>query len=459
MKILLVDDEEIALKSVKMLLSRKGIRDVNTCSSGKEAIGLIKKQDYDIVLLDLIMPEVDGLEVLKETKPFKPDTEFIILTAVDEVPTTVKALKLGAYDYLVKPTDSERLLLTLKNAYEHKGLMTGKAGSYTDLKDKSIPEEFSHIIANCPRMRELLSYADVMARSDIPILITGETGTGKEMVTLGIHRASPYRDGPFIPVNVSAIPEALFESQFFGHVKGAFTGAIDDHTGFFEQADKGSLFLDEIGELPYNLQSKILRAIEESRITRIGGKKSISFNARIISATNKNLDEACREKSFRLDLLYRLKSAHIHLPPLRERKADLPLLMDHLLKTACEKYKKDIRGLSREAMDLLRNMVFPGNIRELSQLITKAVLAADSDMIYPYHLGEEKYLEAENNLFEQMVCCLKDNEDKHVVYVLKNTGGDKNKAAETLGISLRQLQRKISALKNNPRWDAILSDI
>ena len=263
MRILIVDDEEIALTSVRRILKRRGLRDVEACDGGKDAIARIKEEDFDLVLLDLLMPEVDGLQVLEATKPFKPDTEFIILTAVDDTQAAVKAVRLGAYDYLVKPVDNERLLLTIDKAYERKGLLSGLAGVRSGKDATAIPEAFSGIVTRSARVMELLSYSLIMARSGNPILITGESGVGKELLAHGIHRAGPSPDGPFIPVNVSSIPETLFESQVFGHVRGAFTGADRDYPGLFEQAHGGTLFFDEIGELPLNLQAKLLRVLED----------------------------------------------------------------------------------------------------------------------------------------------------------------------------------------------------
>ena len=243
MRILIVDDEEVALNSVKRLLKWRGIRNVDICDNGRDAIAKIKETDFDIVLLDLLMPEVDGLQVLESARPYRPHTEFIILTAIDDIPTTVKAIRLGAYDYLVKPVENDLLFLAIKRAYEHRGLLIGLSATAGDNK-KNVPNAFSEIITQCPQMCSTLSYAQVMAGSGNPIMITGESGTGKELVAKGIHQAGPMSQGPFIAVNVSAIPATMFESQFFGHAKGAFTGAETPHRGYFEQADGGTLFLE-----------------------------------------------------------------------------------------------------------------------------------------------------------------------------------------------------------------------
>ena len=455
MRILIVDDEEVALNSVKRLLKWRGIRSVDVCDNGKDAISKIRDTDYDIVLLDLLMPEVEGLQVLEATKPYRPHTEFVILTAIDDIPTTVKAIRLGAYDYLVKPVDNDLLFLAIKRAYEHRGLLIGLSVVARN-NQREVPAAFCEIITQCPQILSLLSYAQVMAGSGNPVMITGESGTGKELVARGIHRAGPMPKGPFIAVNVSAIPATMFESQFFGHAKGAFTGAESSHHGYFEQADGGTLFLDEIGELPIGLQTKLLRVLEEKSFYPLGTSKPIWVDVRVISASNKNIDKACQEGNFRLDLLYRLKSAHIHLPPLRERIGDIPLLANYFLGTACNHYQKELKGFSPEAIDLLAGRDYPGNIRELSQIIENAVLLADTDVILPHHLGMTQSVQSP---FARHLCTLKENDEAHLVYVLTNMKGDRSRAAKTMGITVRQLQRKIAAMKKNPRWESVLGDI
>jgi DNA-binding NtrC family response regulator len=403
----------------------------------------------------LLMPEIDGLQVLESTKPYRPHTEFIILTAIDDIPTTVKAIRLGAYDYLVKPVDNDLLFLAIKRAYEHRGLLIGLSATAGYDKSK-IPNAFSEIITQCPRMCSLLSYAQVMAGGGNPIMITGESGTGKELVAKGIHQAGQMPQGPFIAVNVSAIPASMFESQFFGHAKGAFTGAETPHRGYFEQADGGTLFLDEIGELPVGLQTKLLRVLEEKSFYPLGSSKPVWVDVRVVSASNTDIEQACQQGSFRLDLLYRLKSVHIHLPPLREREGDISLLALHFLRRSCHNYKKEITGFSPEAMELLNGRTYPGNVRELSQIVDNAVLVADADFILPSHLG---MISAKQSTLSRQLCTLKENDDAQLVYVLKNVNGDRGKAAQILGITVRQLQRKIAAMKKNPQWESILGDI
>jgi DNA-binding NtrC family response regulator len=444
MKILIVDDEEVSLTSVQRILKWRGIRNVEVCDNGKEAIKRIKEEDFDIVLLDLLMPEVDGMQILEITKPFRPQTEFIILTAVDDIPTTVKAIRQGAYDYLVKPVDNELLFLSIERAYERKGLLAGLSAT-ARCEAADIPPAFSDTVTQNPQMKALISYAQVMARSGNPIMITGESGTGKELIARGIHRSGPAPDGPFVAVNVSAIPVTMFESQFFGHIRGAFTGADNRYLGFFEQADGGTLFLDEIGELPVGLQAKLLRVLEDKTFTPLGGAKPIQVDIRLISATNTNIDRACQEGKFRIDLMYRLKSVYICLPPLRERRGDIPELAVHFLRNACKRHGSDIKGFSPEAMDILANKDYPGNIRELSQIVENAVILADTPVIMPAHLGE--MTAPVSSLSSRKLCTLKENYDLHLAFVLNHTKGDRREAARILGITVRQLQRKLAEMK------------
>lgn len=455
MKVLIVDDEKQALTSVQRLLKRRGIRDVMLCDNGAEAVDLIDRNRFDVVLLDLLMPEMSGIDVLEAAKPRHPDTEFIVLTALDEVDSSVKAIRLGAYDYLVKPVANERLLLSLQRAYERKGMLAGMKAGMTDGAGDGIPGAFVDVVTRSSRMKELLTFADIMARSSQHVLISGESGTGKELVAEGIHRASPLKDGPFIAINVASLPESLFESQLFGHRKGAFTGASCDHRGFFEQAHNGTLFLDEIGELPLHLQPKLLRVLEEKQVLRLGETRPVQVNVRIVSATNKNLDDACHEGRFRLDLLYRLKSVHITLPPLAERTEDIPLLVQHFLKNGPQAGDSPC-SIAPDALDILARRAYPGNIRELRQVVENACVLSRGETITPVHLDVGSDI---TDPFARTLCSLKDNEDAHVVYVLEKVGGDRKAAALILGITVRQVQRKIVRLREKPQWRKRIDDL
>ena len=454
MKILVVDDERVAADSIRLFLKRREVRDVATCTSGVEAIERIKNGDFDIVILDLLMPGIDGFQVLEATKPFTPSVEFVILTAVDDIASAVKAVRLGAYDYLVKPVDNDRLFMALERAYERRGLRAGLAGSCVRAGEARIPPAFSAIITRNPRMIELLAYAQIMARSNNPIMITGESGTGKELMARGLHMAGPAADGPFVAVNVSAIPESIFESQVFGHVKGAFTGAGTNYRGFFQQADGGTLFLDELGELPLRMQPKLLRVIEEQSVVPLGSNRPIPVNVRIVSATTVDIDRAMKEGKFRLDLMCRLKSVHIHLPPLRERDGDIPLLVDHFFRQACERYQKRLSGFSPAAMEVLLTKELPGNIRSLVHEVENGVLLADGDLVEPHHLGAPRQPVP---LAVRTLCSLKEDHFRHAAFVLAATGGDSGQAAKILGITIRQVQRLLAAVRQLP-WGRELLD-
>ena len=455
MKILVVDDEPVAVETIRRILKYRGYRQVDSCHDGREAVERIRESDFDVVLLDILMPNVDGLQVLEETKPLRPLTEFIMVTALDQTETAVQAMHRGAYDYLVKPIDPERIVLSIEKAFERRALVAGQAGGQAGVTKGVLPQAFSHMVTQSPRMREIIEYAQTMARGGRPILITGETGTGKELMARGIHGAGPYGGGPFVSVNVMSVPEPLFESHFFGHGTGAFTGAVGAHAGYFEQANHGVLYLDEIGELPLALQAKLLRVLEEKSVVRLGESRCRNLDMGVISSTNRNLDEACRKGRFRLDLLYRIKSAHVHLPPLRERPLDISALADHFLKQACLRNGKNVKGISPEASAQLLREPFPGNVRELGHAVENAVLLADTDILYPRHFGAQETPPPSVSP-ERSLCSLKENEAAHVAFVLHHVAGDRKEAARILNVTVRQVQRKLVRLKDHPHWGEII---
>lgn len=456
MKILIIDDEKLALSSVKRLLKHKGIRNVTLCDNGEDGLIQMEQSFYDIVLLDLIMPGIGGIEILEIARSKYPLTEFIVLTALDEVDSSVKAIRLGAYDYLVKPVENQRLLLTIQRAYERQCMLASVKAGMNRVALSKVPDAFSHVITQSPKMLDLLTYANIMARSNQHVLITGESGTGKELLAQGIHKASIQKEGPFIPINMATLPESLFESQLFGHRKGAFTGAVTSHKGFFEQANSGTLFLDEIGELPLQLQPKLLRVLEEKQIYRLGETQPISINVRVIAATNKDLDQASNEGGFRLDLLYRLNSVHIAIPPLSQRKEDISLLVNHFIQRLTPD-SETVPNIAPETIQYLCDCNFKGNVRELRQIIQKAIFICKGEEILPSHLDSSITPSADP--FRRTLCSLKDNENAHVVYVLKQVRGDKHAAARILGVTVRHVQRKCSSLKSLPEWKQQLNDI
>ena len=455
MKILVVDDEAVAINSIRRILKYRGYRRINTCQGGREAVARIRETDFDVVILDILMPDMDGLQVLEEAKPLRPLTEFIMVTALDQTETAVQAMRRGAYDYLVKPIDPERIVLSIEKAFERRALVAGQAGGQAGMKKIDLPEAFSHMVTQSPRVREIIDYAHTMARGGRPILITGETGTGKELLARGIHGAGPYAKGPFVSVNVTSVPESLFESHFFGHGKGAFTGAEGIHEGYFEQANHGVLYLDEIGELPLILQAKLLRVLEENAVVRLGETEHRNLDMGVISSTNRNLDEACRNGLFRLDLLYRIKSAHVHLPPLRERPLDISALASHFLREACRRHEKNLKRISSDAMAHLLQEPFPGNVRELAHAVENAVLLAETEILYPSHFGTP-VTEPPLMVSERTLCSLKENEAAHVAFVLQQVAGNRKEAARILKVTVRQVQRKLVQLKDHPRWGSII---
>lgn len=461
MKLMVVDDEPVVLSTMKRLLRRRGYDDCVLCSSGREALEQLDAAPVNIVLLDLLMAEIDGLAVLKQAKPRHPRTEFIIITALEDVEQAVKALRLGAYDYLIKPVDQQRLLLTIERAYERLSMRAGLEG----VAVSDVPEAFAGVFTVNSRMKEQLAYATALARGGRPVLISGESGTGKELVARGIHAAGRRPAGPFVAVNVAAVPDNLFESQFFGHQKGAFTGANSDHEGFFQQAHGGTLFLDEVGELPLHLQPKLLRVLEERTVPPIGGRKEIPVDVCVISATNCDLDKACAEGRFRLDLLYRLRGGHIILPPLRVREGDIALLARHFLEKACQDLDCPSLELSPAAVAWLEAYDFPGNVRELANLMHNVALRsleAESNVVTVEALfpGATADRDASpDNHSTNRLYSLRENEARHVAYILRTVHGDRHETARILGISLRQVQRKIAALQEDEQLRALLGDI
>lgn len=443
MNILIVDDEPEVLRSFERVFKRRANFNVSVTTSGIASIELIKNNKYDIVLLDLIIPDLDGINILERTKPFCPNTEFIMVTAVDDIENVVKAIRLGAFDYLVKPVEVERLILSVERAFERKMLKESLNIINVNQDTNTINNAFSSIITQSEKMINLFKYAEVLAKSGNPILITGETGTGKELFAKAIHKLYFQKEAPFVAVNMAAIPESLFESMFYGYKKGAFTGAIFDFTGYFEQANEGTLFLDEIGDLPYNLQSKLLRVLDEQTFTPLGDNKSIRTNVKILSATNQNIQDKCKRGEFRLDLFYRLANFQIHLPNLSERDEDISHLSKYFIEKFTKEYSLKTDIIKQSDLDDLKKIKFNGNIRELSSLIQKMLLT-NSQAISNIDIFNISKVES-----KKIILDLKQNELKYINEVLNLMGNNKNKTAEVLGLSLRQLQRKLAEIRKN----------
>ncbi len=369
--ILIIDDERAIRKALTEILTFEGFA-VDEAVDGEEGVKKIKENNYDCILCDIKMPKKDGIEVLQIAKEEKPDTPFIVISGHGNLETAVEAVKKGAFDYISKPPDLNRLLITLRNAMDKKSLVTE-----TKQLKKKIAKSGAEMIGNSAGIQQIQETIAKVAPTDARVLVTGENGVGKELVARRIHELSNRANGPLIEVNCAAIPSELIESELFGHEKGSFTSAIKQRLGKFEQASGGTLFLDEIGDMSHDAQAKMLRALQEGKITRVGGEKEIKVDVRVIAATNKNLLEEVEAKKFRLDLYHRLSVILIQVPSLNERRDDIPLLVDHFLKDLCEEYKQPVKEIDAAAVTALQNYNWTGNIRELRNVVERLIILSD----------------------------------------------------------------------------------
>jgi len=415
---------------------------------GREAIQQLRDGRFDLVVTDLKLPYKDGLAVLEAAKEFSPRTPVILMTAYGTIETAVKAVKEGAYDFLTKPFDPDHLLLLIDKALEKQRLVTENVILREEMaKHLKVPK----IIGKSPAMGKSLESLQKVAASSTTVLLLGESGTGKELFARAIHYISPRKDGPFVAINCAAIPRDLLESELFGHEKGAFTGAVGRRIGRFELADHGTLFLDEIGEMDLGLQSKLLRVLEEDEVTRVGGTAKVKVDVRVVAASNRNLQAAIAQKTFREDLFYRLSVFPIVIPPLRERKEDIPILAEHFLDVYSREMKKSIRLLTPEAEAALLNHAWSGNVRELQNCIERAVILSEGETIGPELLnlksrepvGEAAPLPIDGTLHEVGAAASRAAETRLIQKVLKETNGNKSRAAEILQVSYKTLLTKI----------------
>jgi DNA-binding NtrC family response regulator len=381
-KILVVDDEEIVLKSCRKILEGGG-HQAFTALSGQEAFDLLDKEPIDIVITDIKMPGMDGMEVLERIKEKYPDLLVIMITGYSTVQSAVQAMKLGAFDYIPKPFTPDEVLVVVEKALEKKSLVYENIYLRKELEAKY---GFDNIIGSSPKMHEVYKLIRKVAPTDSTVLIRGESGTGKELIARAIHFNSPRKQKPFVPVDCGVLAQELLESELFGHVKGSFTGAIVTKPGLFEIADGGSIFLDEIGDINPNFQSKLLRVIQEREFTPVGGVKPKKVDLRFIVATNKDLERLVEEKQFREDLFYRLNVVSITIPPLREKKDDIPLLAYHFLRKYAKEMKKNIKSISVDAMNMLITYSWPGNVRQLENVVERAIVMAEGDTVTTEHL-------------------------------------------------------------------------
>ena len=445
--VLVVDDEENILNFLNEAL--KDDYFVFKAKNGKEALKKVQEIYPDVVLMDIKMPVMDGMEAFLKIKEIDKDLPVIMMTAYGSSNTAIQAMKEGAYDYVTKPLDLEEIKVTLEKAIQLKKL-SEKAKTTQFGEDEFITQG---LIGKSQKMQDIYKQIGRAASSDVTVLILGESGTGKELVARSIYMNSGRRNKPFVTVNCAAIPEGLLESELFGHEKGAFTDAKERRIGKFEQAKDGTIFLDEIGDMSLSLQAKILRVLQEKTFERVGGKETIFTNARVIAATNQNLLKLVEEKKFREDLYYRLNVFTIHLPPLRERKEDIPDLVEYFIYKYSHKYGKVVTGVSPEVMEIFMDYNWPGNIRELENSIAHAIVVTQGSVILPEHLPKgikrNKSEMVESNDVEEkgdvvpLIEAIARLEKEMIVKALKKTGGNKTKAAKLLGISRKSLFNKI----------------
>ncbi len=440
-RILIVDDERITLRNLEHILKKEGY-EVKTTTSGQNALRLINKEQFDVVLTDLKMDKVDGMQILKRTKDVSPDTEVIMITGYATVESAIDAMRYGAYHYLTKPFKIDEVRKVVKEATEKVALK--KENKRLKEKLESLTDKVS-IVTQDPQMLRILDTAREIAPTDCNVLITGESGTGKELVARYIHHYSKRADRPFVAINCGAFTEELLANELFGHEKGAFTGATFLKHGLIEMASGGTVFLDEITEMSPSMQVKLLRVIQEREFYRIGGREPVKVDVRFIAATNRNIQEAIEGGELRHDLYYRLNVVTLHLPPLSERKGDIPLLCFHFLKKYSSMMGKGVKEISEEVLNLLSAYPFPGNVRELENIIERGVALCRGETLELAHLPEDLkgYGIKTFRSSEGRLPSLEEQEKNYILWVLKEVGGNKSEAARILGIDRVSLWRKL----------------
>ncbi|MFQ5657253.1 MAG: sigma-54-dependent transcriptional regulator [Candidatus Methylomirabilales bacterium] len=439
-KILVVDDDSVACDLLREVLSKEGC-EVDVAGGGQEAVMKGKEAFFDIVLVDVRMPDVDGLDVLRAFRGASPETIVIVMTAFGSIESAIEAIKEGAYDYVSKPFKIEEIKITIRRVLERRRLLQENLRFRYELKERY---RFERIVGSSSRMLEVYKAVARVAPSRSTVLIRGESGTGKELIAKAIHYNSPRSDHPFVAIDCGALVETLLESDLFGHVKGAFTGAISPRRGLFEQAHGGTCFLDEIGDMSLNTQAKLLRVLEEHEIRRVGGGGSLMVDVRVVAATNKDLEAMVHKGKFREDLYYRLNVVSMALPPLRERREDISLLAAHFLRKYAEENNKAISHISLEAVALLEEYDWPGNVRELENAIERAVALTSNPVLLPEDLPtrlKKEDLEGPRRDLLTQPLTLRELERRHIERVLRGVKGNKKLAAELLGINRKTLYR------------------
>ncbi|HLC17205.1 MAG TPA: sigma-54 dependent transcriptional regulator [Thermodesulfovibrionia bacterium] len=440
--ILIIDDEKNIRDVLDILLQGEGYK-VTLADGGIEGVEILKKDIFDLIITDIKMPHVDGFQVLKTTKELSPDTDVVLITAYGTTESAIEAMKLGAYDYIQKPFKMDEIRLVVKKALERRRLKEEVTLLKKHFEEAGSPD---NIIGKSSKMKDLLAAVPKIAASDANVLILGESGSGKELVAKAIYQLSNRRKKSFVAINCAAIPEGLLESELFGYMKGSFTGAVNNKQGLFEQADSGTMFLDEIGDMPLTLQAKLLRVLEDGSFRRIGGLSDINVDVRIIAATNKDLLKAISERVFREDLYYRLNVLPVKIPPLRERKDDIPLLVDHFLR----KNRKACK-LTPLAMELVMNYQWKGNVRELENIVERLTILCDEELIDVSHLPDElrrsNYNSPETVLITQgqvnLDEIIENIEKTYLMRALEQAGGMKTEAARLLNINFRSFRHRL----------------
>ncbi|MFZ2948959.1 MAG: sigma-54 dependent transcriptional regulator [Desulfuromonadaceae bacterium] len=451
-KILVIDDDDSGREALTMLLRSAGY-DVTSAATGMSALDLIGREQYQVIVSDLFLPDKSGLDILQNVHKVSPETDFIVVTGHASAQTAVRAIKEGAFDYITKPIDFDELKIVVAKALEKQKLLSENMYLRRQLQGRF---EFNNIIGSSPAMNLVFERMSRIVKTDSAVLVSGESGTGKELVARALHYNGTRRDRPFIAVNCSAIPETLLESELFGHVRGAFTGAIKDKPGKFEAANHGTIFLDEIGTLPLHLQAKLLRVLQEHEVERVGSNKTVKLHVRVISATNSDLENMVKRGDFREDLYYRLNVIPLHLPPLRERQQDIMHLTAFFLEKQCRLMGRAPCSISKQALEALEQYSWPGNVRELENLIERMIVLTDASVItvddVPAKIvGEKGTGEALSVTMPSqgvdMVATVSRIERSLICQALEAAGGIKAKAASLLGINRTTLVEKIKRLK------------
>ena len=444
MKKLLIVDDELSIRR-SLYNTFKKTYQVETASSGLEAVKKVERDDFDLVLLDQKMPDLDGLQVLKEIRKIDDRIIIIMITAYGSIESSVEAMKLGAYDYILKPYELDEIKIVVGKAINYQNLAEEVVSLKAALSERF---QFSNIIGKSKKMQDIFQRIQDIADTDVSILILGESGTGKELIAKAIHYNSLRHNKPLVIVNCAALPEELLENEIFGHEKGAFTGADRRRIGKAEEAHEGTLFLDEIGDLTLKTQPKLLRFLQDGKIERLGSNESIQLNVRVIAATNQDIESALEAGTFRKDLYYRLNTLIVDIPPLRERKEDIPFLADHFLSMYAKVHKKKVTTISPEVIERFMNYSWPGNVRELEKVIERGVVLAKGTVVQTEQLPEEiKEAGQASRQQDFMGTTLSESvellETRMIKDILDKTSGNREKAAKMLGISLRSLQYKI----------------